>query len=238
MTASGEYLSGYFAFAQRDRARAVIEQGWRQFEKLAQQRGYKPKPVPKEKPDFTMGEPAAPGGLKLETAVRDLPRGDDTRPGESQQHRDAYNMGWLTYTPDEAAHFVTTRRDRQPLPHAVLEKMAKSNLKDTVRGQCFDWQKGALQDGALYTQLVGRDGDALTLRITGHASLSQPGRAYACRLHGRAVYHTKRKVFVSFELIAAGQRSGADQFNDRRNDQGPAPMGVAFVIHKSSRVIP
>ena len=40
------------------------------------------------------------------------------------------------------------------------------------------------------------------------------------------------KSFDEFTLVASGQRSGKAGANDRGSDPGPAPMGVAFRVHR------
>jgi hypothetical protein len=79
-------------------------------------------------------------------------------------------------------------------------------------------------------QCIDRTSKELTMRVTGFAKFSQPGRAYECQLYGKAQYDSIGSRFVSFELVAVGQRSGGDEFNFRQDDLGLAPMGVAFVM--------
>ena len=118
------------------------------------------------------------------------------------------------------------------MPTGVLEKLALETLKDSVRGQCSDWKKGALKEGELETECIEKERERLTMRLTGFARLEQQGRAYDCRLHGKAVYDERQGRFLLFELVAAGQRSGSDEFNFRSDDLGPAPMGVAYILHQ------
>ena len=105
-------------------------------------------------------------------------------------------------------------------------------MKDSVRSQCSDWKKGALRDGDLFAEVIKQSGSQRTIRITGSARLKQSGRGFDCQIHGQAVFDSRKQMFTKFELIAAGQRSGRDQFNARQNDLGPAPMGVAYRLHK------
>ena len=110
MTAEGEFLSGYFAWAFRDRAKRVIEEGWNRFEQLAKQKNLNPAPVPINRLDHTLGESLETGGLKLEVAVRDLPRGDVQRPGTNAFRRDAYNLSWIDLSASEVASLGDRRR--------------------------------------------------------------------------------------------------------------------------------
>jgi hypothetical protein len=232
MSAQGDFLSGCFACASRDRARHTLDEGWRRWEQLAQTRGYQSKPVPRTRLDYTLGKPPAPGGIKLEAAVRDLPRGDDKKPGRTEAQRCAYNLNWIDLTGEEARSLVTESKEVQPVAARVLEKLALKSLKDAVRGQCSEWHKDALKEGRLHTQCIEHEPDRLTMRLTGFARLEQAGRAYACRMHGKVVYDTRARRFLGCELVAVGQRSGRDQFNFRDDDLGPAPMGVAYTLYE------
>ena len=231
MTPDGEYLSGVFAGRLKEHAKRVLEEGWDRWRVLAQRRGYRPKKLPREPFDVALGDLIQPGGLKLEVAVRDLPRGDDSKPGHMEWHRHAYNLNWLDLTMDEAEEFVTASDQKQRVPSAVLEKLALRTLKDSVRGQCKNWEQGALREGELFSECIKREPHSLTMRLTGFANLEQSGRAYSCRLHGLATYHSEHKRFTNFEIVAVGQRSGTAKANFRQDDPGPAPMGVALVMH-------
>lgn len=231
MTADGEHLSGFFAWGSRERAQQTLELGWSRFEALARRQGWKPKPVPRAPLEFTDKKPVPQGGTKLQVAVRDLPRGKSLHPGRNETERCAHNLNWINLTAAEAAAFVPRGRARMAVPDAVFRKIALKTLKDSVRGQCFDWPKGALRAGKLYVRRIDETGDAATIRITGYAVLSAPGRSFACALHGRIVFNTQAKEFRELEFVAAGQRTGGTRFNFRRGDPGPAPMGVAFVLH-------
>ena len=235
MTADGEYLSGYFAWAFRDRAKRVIEDGWDRFERISRQRRWNPKPVPRNRLDSALGKVRQPGGLKLEVAVRDLPRGRDTKPGRQRWQQCAYNIGWIDFTADETSLFVTSKKEKQRLPQSLLEGFSHT-LKDCVRGQCRDLDMNAPPTTAIYTECIESKANSLTMRITGRVDLRQPGKAYLCQLHGRVVYDTLRNKFTHFELVASGQRSGKCQFNFRKDDPGPAPMGVAYVLYEPAAI--
>jgi len=234
MTPDGDFLSGYFAWAFKDKALGVIRNGWNRFEQLARQKNWRPKPVPRDTIDFALGKPTSPGGLKLQATVRDLPRGKDRQPGNNEFQKCAHNINWVDFTPEEARSFLTDRLEPSELPASILQRFSHT-LKDCVRGQCSDWdKKKSRRAGDLYTQLVKQDARSVTLRLTGHADLSQPGRAYLAQLHGQVVYDKRAKRFTSFQLVASGQRRGQSQFNFRKDDPGPAPMGVSYRLHVPS----
>jgi hypothetical protein len=49
-------------------------------------------------------------------------------------------------------------------------------------------------------------------------------------LLGRAAFDLAHGRFAQFELVAAGLRWGATQYNQRADDRGPAPMGVVLTL--------
>ncbi len=230
MTADGDFLSGYFAWAFRDRALRVIQQGWTQFQRLARQKGWTPKAIPTTDLGPTMGRPTPRGGIKLEVVARDLPRGEATRPGRGEGEKCAFNISWLALTSAEASRFVTSKEAPQEVPQSILWKMSKL-LKDCVRGQCGDWPRGALQNGKLLVQRIKTKDNVWTMRISGFVILATSSRHYAPQLHGECEYDVKKKRLTRFELMASGQRKGRTQFNSRQRDLGPAPLGIAFRLH-------
>lgn len=228
MTAEGEYLSGFFAWAFPDRAKRVIEQGWNRYVQIAREKHWKPLPVPEAALSHTMGKPVAVGGVKLQIAVRDLPRGVVNRPGRREWEQCAYNLKWLDLTREEARSFVTSEKTPQAVPRRILEKMSLTVLKDCARGQCTDWPKGALRQGRLTVERIRAQGGTWTMAIRGFVVLATQSRSYAPEIYGECDYDAIRKRFTRFELMACGQRTGRTQFNFRKDDLGPAPLGVAF----------
>ena len=232
MTADGEYLSGYFAWAFRDRAMSVIDSGWRRFEILARARGWQPQPVPNDPLPQTLGKPVERGGMKLEAAIRDLPRGDVMHPGRNEFERCSHNAKWIDLTASQASGFVTDSETPRQVPKSAWQELATRALKDCARGQCSDWKPEHIRGGELYKQVIDRQGARLTIRITGDMRFDNRERTYAPRLFGRAVFDEQAGQFVSFQLVAAGQRTGRAGANGRQHDLGPAPLGVAFVLHE------
>jgi hypothetical protein len=49
-------------------------------------------------------------------------------------------------------------------------------------------------------------------------------------VYGEGVWNEGRGVFVVLELVAAGARWGTNQYNNRADDLGPAPMPIAFTL--------
>ena len=53
---------------------------------------------------------------------------------------------------------------------------------------------------------------------------------YDATLTGEAVWDAAAQKFVSFELAAAGPRWGTNQYNNRGDDLGPAPLGIVCTL--------
>lgn len=234
MTADGEYLSGNFGRTSNGRARELLNTAWNKFQTLAGDRGWKPKPIPNNRFELTLGKPVQPGGIKLEVASRDLPRGADRRPGASEWEREAYNVNWIDFSPNETAYFVTDSKERVAIPRTIVERLAITTIKDNVRGQS-GWKKGAFSDGELYTELIHADDKIQTMRLAGFAILREGQQVIAVQLHGRAQFDSDRGEFTQFDMVASGQRQGSTQFNFRRSDPGPAPLGIAWKLYTGGK---
>lgn len=229
MTHDGKYLSGKFARQSNGVARETLEGGLAKWKQIAAKRGYDPKPIPTEKLAIYGGEEFQKGGLKLEVAYRDLPRGEDTRPGDSR-FPNPYNLGWYDLTPAEAKTFLTNSKTKTAIPDRVFRKLARERLKDAVRGQMGDWKEGAFKSGQLFTQLIAEKGSKNFYQLSGSAEMAAGEHTFSPKLHGTTIFDTATGEFTSFRLIAAGQRSGKGGANGRETDLGPAPMAVALTM--------
>jgi hypothetical protein len=227
MTPDGGHLSGVPGLGRHGPAKKLISDAWSKYS------AKKPamKAVPTDKIPLWGGDDLKPGGLKLRVAYRDLPRGDQSRPS-SARFLNPYNLGWYDFSADEASAFRTTSREPVKVPNAVFTKFATHTLKDAVRGQCGQFKSQDLKEGSLTTQLISDSGGRSTFRLIGTAKLKDSQRSFDAKLHGIAVFEGAK--FVSFDLIAAGQRTGKSGANGREADLGPAPMGVAFQLYDGS----
>jgi hypothetical protein len=231
MTADGVYLSGKFARQTRDMASEAFTSGLTRWGKIAGQRSYQPKAVPTNRLAIYGGEKIRKGGIKLEVAYRDLPRGEVRRPGNSQ-FPNPYNLGWFDFTPAEARSFVTESREKVAIRDGIFRKLARMRLKDAVRGQMNDWDKGEIKGGQLFTQLVSSKGSRKTFRLSGSADMAAGERTFSPRFHGTVTFDSATGEFTDFRLIAAGQRSGKGGANGRETDLGPAPIAIALTLYQ------
>ena len=177
-----------------------------------------------------MGKPVQPGGMKLEIASRDLPRGNIRRPGNADWERNAYNLNWIDFSTVEAQQFLTNSTERVAVPRSLLQRLAQDTLKDNVRGQC-GWKKDAFQDGELFVQLLNDKNQTQSIGLSGYAIIREGTRVIGAELHGQLDYDKRNRQFTRFDLVAAGQRQGKSAANGRSNDLGPAPIGFAYTLY-------
>lgn len=227
----GRYLSGKFARQTRDVAKRTLLGGLKKWQEITQQKSLHPKAVPTNKLAMYGGDPLKKNGIKLEVVYRDLPRGNVKRPGNAQ-FPNPYNLGWFDFTPTEAKSFRPSGKEKTALPDSILRKLARTRLKDAVRGQMSDWKEGALQEGTLYTQLVSkRDGQSV-YQLTGSAVLESADQSFKPEFFGFVRFNEITGEFADFRLLASGQRTGKGPANGRATDLGPAPMAVSLTLYR------
>ncbi len=185
------------------------------------------------------------GGLVLQLVARDLPRAVDTRPDDWRKR--AWNIDYAWITRGEAHALVPEPRAvgaRRAAPWSVVRRLARFHLRDFVRGEPFAWPEEAIRRGELWTVIVGVDGSAIRLELCGAVHLEadvhwvrpEDGEerrypsGFDCALRGEATWDDTIGAFVAFELAAVGQRWGANQYNNREDDLGPQPLGIAFTL--------
>jgi hypothetical protein len=198
-------------------------------------------------PDYVPARPSRypHDGLVLRLAVRDLPREIDTR--KDDWRKSAWNLDYAWFTRDEARAIVPQPRtagSRCHVPEEIVRRLARFHLRDFVRGEPSAWADDAIRHGELISEIVSRDGNEVRLRLEGRVTLQHEvrwtrpedgeSRAYDCGfdavLSGDAIWDDMASRFVAFDLLAAGPRWGTNQYNNRNDDLGPAPMGVAFTL--------
>lgn len=189
------------------------------------------------------GYPA--GGLVLQVAARDLPRAIDERPEDWRKV--AWNLDYAWIRPEEARALVPESRElgaRRGAPWPVLRRLARFHLRDFVRGEPFAWPEEAIRRAELEAEVVEVSGAEVRLALRGAVRLEWEHRwvrpedgeerrypsGYDCALWGEATWDEGRGAFTAFELVAAGQRWGASQYNNREDDLGPQPLGIAFTL--------
>jgi hypothetical protein len=185
------------------------------------------------------------GGLVLRLAARDLPREVDTRKDDWRKH--AWNLDYAWFAPEEARALVPDGHvpgSRRHAPRSVIRRLGRFHLRDFVRGEPPAWPAEAIRHGELTSEIVEVSGAQVRLALRGHIRLEWQHRwvrpedgeerrydaGYDAALAGEATWDDHQGVFTSFELVASGPRWGTAQYNNRADDLGPAPMGIAFSL--------
>lgn len=183
-------------------------------------------------------------GLVLAQYSRDL---KESVP-EGDWRARAWNEDQAWFTRGEAQSMVPEKfavGARIDVPERLVVRLACLHLVDSVRGQTPAYKKDDLVGGWLRTEVVGIAGDRLSLQLSGQTHTEKKGRwqvrdrgsepigherGIKTEFEGRAVWNRKSGRFVSFELLAIGERWGATQYNGRPADLEPTPIGFAFVL--------
>lgn len=186
------------------------------------------------------------GGLVLQAVVRDLPRADDMAPAD---HR--WNLDYVWIRRDEARALAPESLEvgqRREAPWSVMRRLARFHLRDYVRGEPFNWPEEAIERAELTGEIVDVSGSLVRLMFEGSARITREMKwlepesgetrrsdtGFDCALRGEATWDDTRGGFIAFDLAAAGQRWGTNQYNFRGDDLGPAPMGIAFSLAGST----
>ncbi|MGH2355028.1 MAG: hypothetical protein ACRDI2_03215 [Chloroflexota bacterium] len=198
-------------------------------------------------PDYVPARPSRypHGGLVLQLAARDLPREVDTR--KDDWRRSAWNLDYAWFTRDEACSIVPeplTPGSDKLAPWEIVRRLACFHLRDFVRGEPSVWPAEAIRHGELVAKVKEVSGDHVRLTLQGAIRLHwdahwvrpendeerRSDTGFDAILRGEAVWNAARQVFTAFDLLAAGPRWGTNQYNNRSDDLGPAPLGIAFTL--------
>jgi hypothetical protein len=190
------------------------------------------------------------GGLVLHVYSRDLPR-EDVAAGWRGK---AWNQDYAWFKKEEARQFLPQgfrMGQKSEVPVPLIRRIARAHLVDNVRGQTSPFDEKHLEKARLTAEVTAAEAGIISLRFEGETRAAAEGtwsvgglrggrnltpqkRGLETRLLGKATYDVKRERFLTFELVAVGTRWGATQFNVRRDDLGPAPMGVLFTLASAS----
>lgn len=196
-------------------------------------------------------------GLVLQVYSRDLPR----EQANSGWRGQAWNNDFAWFTREEVRQFLPESPmsgEQQEIPQSVIRRLVRLNLADNVRGQTRPFAESDIKSARLTATVEKVEGDLVSLKLAGEARVSAEGiwsiagyrdinsptpqkRGIEANLLGKAKYDLKTERFVAFEMVALGSRWGATQYNGRRDDPGPAPIGYAFTLttgKPSERIAP
>jgi hypothetical protein len=166
-------------------------------------------------------------GLVLRQYTRDL--------GEKRRALGDMDTPWNTdavwFSAAEARRMVPAGPkvgDKHPLPDALVRRLARIHLIDSVLGQSWPFHDSAVTRAGL-TAEVREVGEAeLTLRLTGSTRAKDGRRGMELELLGRAVYDRRRGRFRVFDLVATGTRTGTYGPAYIRNNTPEGAIGFAF----------
>lgn len=236
MGPNGEYLEAKFASSTAPDILARMRRALDRWEVLRKEKGYANQSVPTVK---TLPPPEVQGkDLVLQVSLRDLPRDPESKSGarfEEVPNGDrmwmdfvkwAWNQNWIGF--DDPAAWVTD--SAEPVPVPPFARLAQEVLVDNVRGQGGPWKPADVKVADLRMRRTRVEKGLWHLEYRGRAEMDSGGPAYRCTVYGQAVWDPKARAFGEFELVATGMRSGAWRFNQRENDPGPAPLGVAMTL--------
>ena len=237
MTPDGDFLGGHVARHNKADTVQLLREALQKWNEIAASKGLKPKPIPARPANQTWdaqgvarnagGDAGGKTGLILQVTVRDLPYKGDPHPGPAE-YKNWFNQTWVDFTEQETASLLPKAGAKTPIPDAIFKKVAKETLLDFVRGQTSPWSDGAVKKASLTVEPIpGKEG-TLTVRYQGEFELSEGGRSFDGKLHGKGVFDLRTNRFRSFELVAAGMRRGKTEFF--RGDAPPSPLGLAFII--------
>ena len=191
--------------------------------------------------------------IVLRESMRDLPRRNQ-QPVDSWRHN--HDHVWLTesesmaFIPDE----LTVDAEKS-IDDKIANRIALYHLVDSVRGSSSPWKPGDLETCELKTRISDVNDDEIRLTLSGIMKVNQKptgelnpfsnkritkDRGLNLKITGRLVLDRKSNTYSRFDIIAVGDRWGADVYNHRQNDLDRAMIGFAFELAdpKSANVAP
>jgi hypothetical protein len=193
----------------------------------------------KPDPNFSVEFPE--GGMILRETMRDLPRSD-----EPQHETWRHNFDYVWLTSKEVASFIPSSPivgQTYQIPESFVNRFARFHLVDQVKGESPAWDRSAVKLANLNGEVTSVDGDRITVRLRGKARCTEApsgevnpftnqkvdqDRGIDLQIRGWLVFDRSTKSFVTFELLATGNRWGTTTYNFRQRDLGPAAIGFVF----------
>lgn len=172
-------------------------------------------------------------GLALVVTCRDLPR-RETRDDWAGK---AWNKDFLWFNAEEMAGFLPEQVRKGAScqwPEPLARRLVRLNLVDAVRGQTDLYPDDAVEVARMTTEVASVRRGVAEVWFEGQSRCVVAGgewpRSMETRLVGRGTYDSRRRKWTTFEIAAAGTRSGRTRYNFRENDTDPAPIAFALVL--------
>lgn len=187
-------------------------------------------------------------GVVLRMSARDLPRPRNAPvvPG-AERYANQWNFDHVWLQPadvhalvPESLHVGAERRvDRD-----LVARIARFHLRDIVRGEPWIWKPDSVKTADLTVRVAARRDNLVDLEFSGslllqeHVAFRDAHKPIDWEfdneldgvIMGGAVWDAASGTFAGFDMLVAGQRSGAHKYNARTQDPGPAPIGFAFEL--------
>jgi len=193
-------------------------------------------PLKERDGDFRWEYPS--DGLVLQVGIRDLPRQVDLRP--RNWRRDAHNLDYMWIKREEMLQIVpkeVKEGDIIPFPPHLTQRLARFHLLDYVHGETPPWPAEVAARATISLSVKQVSMEKIEFTLTGSAPLCERNvegttveRGFNATLYGRLVFNRRQEKFSRFDVVAVGTRWGSTGHSGRRNDDDPAPMGIAFTI--------
>lgn len=189
------------------------------------------------------------GGLVLRVSSRDLPRDNAPTLPATDWRQTAWNHDFAWFRPEEARQMLPEKPvvgEKTQIPEELIRRLARCNLVDNVRGETQPYSDADIKRAVWNSEVVKVEGDRVTLRLAGETAAAAEGmwsigglrrpeptpqkRGHETKILGHAVYELGARKFTAFEMLALGTRWGGSQYNQRRDDLNPAPIGTLFAL--------
>lgn len=190
--------------------------------------------------------PVANNTLRLRLVVRDLARKEHTFPWQ-----ELYNLDTIEIKPESFGDILGTSWFTGQVinwPVTLTRNLATDFFCDNVRGHSLLFEPSDVQVARIITKVHSTYGSTVLLRFSGNITASakgswslEPGktpnmdemqiRNMDLQVAGRAVYDTRLKQFMQFDMVLVGTRSGGSPKNLRFGDTETQPIG--FLLTRS-----
>jgi hypothetical protein len=179
-------------------------------------------------------------GLVLHLGVRDLPRKVDVRP--ENWRREAHNQDHVWLRREEMLSLVPPNPavgDVFPMPERLMRRLVRFHLVDYVHGETPAWSLEQVRAAEVKLRVTAVTPERVELTLTGSARMAEesrrqeggvPSRGFDASVLGYLVFDRQAERFRRFDVVAVGTRWGATSHSGRRNDDDPAPIGIAMTI--------
>lgn len=236
MGPNAEYLEGKFAASgEAADIRARLQRALQRWDALRVEKDYANKPIPAVP---WSPPPGVEGELILRVNVRDLPRGPGDKSGarihevpNTGMWRDftkwAWNENWLAV--ESAKSLVPVGTAAEEVDKNLVRRICREVLVDNVRGQAPEWSAEEVREASITMRSLGNG----RIEYSGAVRMEAGARGYDAKLYGRGAWDAKKGALSTLDIVVIGMRKGKATFNQRENDPGPAPMGVALSLRRT-----